>query len=72
MTIKASAGMSGQHLKAGCKTAVVSAESELQQLACHTGGVEHAWAYTAEGDPNTGIIIGDDAVMVASTPRPRR
>lgn len=24
----------------------------------------HAWAYTAEGDPNTGIIIGDDAVMV--------
>ena len=26
---------------------------------------EHAWAYTAEGDPNTGIIIGDDAVLVA-------
>ncbi len=25
---------------------------------------EHAWAYTAEGDPNTGIIIGDDSVMV--------
>ncbi|TPL21066.1 MBL fold metallo-hydrolase [Mesorhizobium sp. B2-4-9] len=22
------------------------------------------WAYTAEGDPNTGVIIGDDAVMV--------
>ncbi len=21
---------------------------------------EHAWAYTAEGDPNTGIVIGDD------------
>lgn len=25
---------------------------------------EHAWAYTAEGDPNTGIIIGDDSVMI--------
>jgi len=25
---------------------------------------EHAYAYTAEGDPNTGIVIGDDAVMV--------
>ena len=31
----------------------------------------HAWAYTAEGDPNTGIVIGDDAVLVA-TRRPRR
>jgi glyoxylase-like metal-dependent hydrolase (beta-lactamase superfamily II) len=28
---------------------------------------EHAWAYTAEGDPNTGIIIGEDAVLVADT-----
>ena len=28
---------------------------------------EHAWAYTAEGDPNTGIIIGDNAVLVADT-----
>ena len=27
----------------------------------------HAWAYTAEGDPNTGIIIGDDCVLVADT-----
>ena len=25
---------------------------------------EHAYAFTAEGDPNTGIVIGDDAVMV--------
>ena len=25
---------------------------------------DHAYAYTAEGDPNTGIVIGDDAVMV--------
>ena len=27
----------------------------------------HAYAYTAEGDPNTGIIIGDDVVLVADT-----
>ena len=25
------------------------------------------YAYTAEGDPNTGIIVGDDAVMVIDT-----
>jgi len=25
---------------------------------------EHCWAYTAEGDPNTGVIIGDDSVMI--------
>lgn len=28
---------------------------------------EHAWAYTAEGDPNTGVIIGDTSVMVLDT-----
>lgn len=28
---------------------------------------EGAYAYTAEGDPNTGVIIGDDAVMVIDT-----
>ena len=28
---------------------------------------ENAYAYTAEGDPNTGIVIGDDAVLVADT-----
>jgi glyoxylase-like metal-dependent hydrolase (beta-lactamase superfamily II) len=28
---------------------------------------EHAYAYTAEGDPNTGVVIGDDAVMVIDT-----
>ncbi len=25
---------------------------------------ESAYAYTAEGDPNTGVVVGDDAVMV--------
>ncbi|MGH8235457.1 MAG: MBL fold metallo-hydrolase [Steroidobacteraceae bacterium] len=28
---------------------------------------EHAFAYTAQGDPNSGIVIGDDAVMVIDT-----
>ena len=33
---------------------------------------EGLWAFTAEGDPNTGVIIGDDAVMIVdaqATPR---
>ena len=28
---------------------------------------EHAYAFTAEGDPNTGIVVGDDAVLVVDT-----
>src|SRR5215469_13370920 len=28
---------------------------------------ENAYCLTAEGDPNTGVIIGDDAVMVIDT-----
>src|SRR5256886_15167026 len=24
----------------------------------------NCWAFTAEGDPNTGVIVGDDGVMV--------
>jgi glyoxylase-like metal-dependent hydrolase (beta-lactamase superfamily II) len=28
---------------------------------------DNAYAYTTEGDPNTGVIIGDDAVMVVDT-----
>lgn len=28
---------------------------------------EHTYAYTAEGDPNTGVVVGDDAVLVADT-----
>src|SRR3954469_16185191 len=31
---------------------------------------DHAYAYTAEGDPNTGIVVGDDAVMVLDTQAP--
>ncbi len=28
---------------------------------------DHAYAFTAEGDPNTGIVVGDDSVMVIDT-----
>jgi len=28
---------------------------------------EHAYAYTAEGDPNTGVVIGENEVMVIDT-----
>ena len=28
---------------------------------------EHCWAYTAEGDPNTGVIIGPDSVLICDT-----
>jgi hypothetical protein len=25
----------------------------------------HCWAYTAEGDPNSGVIIGDTFILVS-------
>jgi glyoxylase-like metal-dependent hydrolase (beta-lactamase superfamily II) len=28
---------------------------------------ERAYAYTAQGDPNTGVVVGDDAVLVVDT-----
>ncbi len=31
---------------------------------------DNAYAYTAEGDPNTGVIIGDDGCMIIDRPRP--
>jgi glyoxylase-like metal-dependent hydrolase (beta-lactamase superfamily II) len=42
------------------------ADTEAKQVS-FTQLSEHAWAYTAEGDPNTGIVIGDDCVLVADT-----
>ncbi len=43
-----------------------SSDLEIKQVSFDKLS-EHAYAYTAEGDPNTGIIIGDDAVMVIDT-----
>jgi hypothetical protein len=28
---------------------------------------ENAYAYTAEGDPNSGVIIGDDGLLIVDT-----
>ena len=43
------------------------ADLEEKKVTLRASLSEHAWAYTAEGDPNTGIVIGDDAVMVIDT-----
>ncbi len=45
-----------------------ASQSDLEEkTVTFTQLSEHAWAYTAEGDPNTGIVIGDDCVLVADT-----
>lgn len=48
------------------KTFASAADLEEKQVTFEQIS-EHTWAYTAEGDPNTGIIIGEDAVLVADT-----
>jgi glyoxylase-like metal-dependent hydrolase (beta-lactamase superfamily II) len=49
-------------------TKTFASQADLQQKKVSFVQLsEHAWAYTAEGDPNTGIVIGDDAVMVIDT-----
>ncbi|VTU37597.1 MBL fold metallo-hydrolase [Variovorax sp. RA8] len=50
------------------QTKVFASQADLEEKKITFSQIsEHAWAYTAEGDPNTGIIIGDDAVLVADT-----
>ena len=45
-----------------------ASQADLQEkTVTFTKLSDHAYAYTAEGDPNTGIVIGDDAVMVIDT-----
>src|SRR3954471_2581211 len=45
-----------------------ASQADLEEKKVTFGRLsEHAWAYTAEGDPNTGIVVGDDAVLVADT-----
>jgi glyoxylase-like metal-dependent hydrolase (beta-lactamase superfamily II) len=45
-----------------------ASQADLQQKkVSFTRLSDNAYAYTAEGDPNTGVIIGDDAVMVIDT-----
>lgn len=51
------------------QTKKFASQADLQEKQVTFSQISpHAWAYTAEGDPNTGIIIGDDAVLVADTP----
>ena len=45
-----------------------ASQADLQEKkVSFTRLADCAYAYTAEGDPNTGIVIGDDAVMVIDT-----
>jgi glyoxylase-like metal-dependent hydrolase (beta-lactamase superfamily II) len=45
-----------------------ASQADLQEkTVSFTRLSDHAYAYTAEGDPNTGIVVGDDAVMVIDT-----
>ncbi|PIF16221.1 MULTISPECIES: MBL fold metallo-hydrolase [unclassified Acidovorax] len=48
------------------KTFASAADLEVKKVSFDKLS-DHAYAYTAEGDPNTGIIIGDDAVIVIDT-----
>ncbi|SOY92792.1 putative Metallo-hydrolase/oxidoreductase, Beta-lactamase [Cupriavidus taiwanensis] len=42
------------------------ADLEAKQIT-FTRLSENAWAYTAEGDPNSGVVIGDDGVLIVDT-----
>jgi len=48
------------------KTFASQADLEEKQVS-FTRLSDNAYAYTAEGDPNTGVIVGDDAVLVLDT-----
>ena len=48
------------------KTFASAADLEIKNVSFDKLS-DHAYAYTAEGDPNTGIVIGDDSVMVIDT-----
>lgn len=52
--------------------AFASAGDTAEKAVSFTEIGEGLWAFTAEGDPNSGVIIGDDAVMIVeaqATPR---
>lgn len=53
-------------------TAFASAGDLTEKTTSFTEIGDNLWAFTAEGDPNSGVIIGDDSVMVVeaqATPR---
>jgi glyoxylase-like metal-dependent hydrolase (beta-lactamase superfamily II) len=53
-------------MNAPAKTFASQADLEEKQVT-FTKLSDNAYAYTAEGDPNTGVIVGDDAVLVLDT-----
>ncbi len=49
-------------------TKAFASQADLEEKkVSFTKLADNAYAYTAEGDPNTGVIIGDDGVMVLDT-----
>src|SRR5215470_3541695 len=49
-------------------TKTFASQADLQdKKVTFTKLSDNAYAYTAEGDPNTGVIVGDNAVMVLDT-----
>ena len=41
-----------------------ASQGDLSEKTISFTEIADLWAFTAEGDPNTGVIIGDDSVMV--------
>ncbi len=55
-------------MTAAPKAAAFASQADLaDKQVSFTQLSPHAWAYPAEGDPITGIVVGDDAVMVIDT-----
>jgi glyoxylase-like metal-dependent hydrolase (beta-lactamase superfamily II) len=53
------------HLKGTTVEKTFASQADLEEKRISFDRLsEHAYAYTAEGDPNTGIVIGDESVMV--------
>src|SRR2546421_12125503 len=58
---------SAQHEGTSMSKAFASQADLADKQVSFTKLSDNAYAYTAEGDPNTGVVIGDDAVMVIDT-----
>src|SRR5437763_2621397 len=55
---------SAQHEGTSMSKAFASQADLADKQVSFTKLSDNAYAYTEEGDPNTGVVIGDDAVMV--------
>ncbi len=60
--------MTEAHSSTGATPKAFASQADLEEKkVSFTKLSDNAYAYTAEGDPNTGVIVGDDAVMVLDT-----